>query len=105
MPSHLFAAVIRPTKLDWLGDVQFNKLPKKTGFDFAQPTLVERSRNQTLQLSQPTLVERSRWHSLSVKRKPNPHLSGMLFPRKSLIVRKRGFGGPIGLARSFSLIL
>ena len=38
------------------------------GFDFAQPTL----------------VERSRWHSLSVKRKPKPINTGMLFPHKSL---------------------
>ena len=36
--------------------MQFNKLPKESGFDSAQPAL----------------VERSRWHSLSVKRKPDP---------------------------------
>ena len=31
--------------LDRLGIVQFNKPPRKTGFDFAQSTRVERSRN------------------------------------------------------------
>ena len=36
--------------------MQFNKLPKESGFDSAQPAL----------------VERSRWHNLSVKRKPDP---------------------------------
>ena len=52
-------------------DVQFNKLPKKAGFDFAQPS---------------SLVERSRWHSLSVKRKPNPTDLGFYFHASPLVV-------------------
>ena len=48
------------------GDVPFNKLPKESGFDFAQPAL----------------AERSRWRSFSVKRKPDPTNIGDVIPTR-----------------------
>ena len=64
--------------LKTIRDVQFNKLPKKPGFDFAQPSSVEESRDP-------------RWLSGVVgiasllRENQNPQISEILFPRKSFI--------------------